>query len=314
MRGACAMRNTLPCRCRKHSRAPVHRPTGRVPASTHHIVMGRSGTCSHASVSLTSCPEVAPWAAGVLRRQLACQLPAAGPRNQRGPRLRVEASADNHARRRRGHGACAQEAHRCAPPPAARRCSALPCPARCRRSALAACCLASCALHLEPRADAPSSREAHGNLSPSSILLQVPSSFRAEEPHAVVDGVLAASTAAAALDAGKGMAKIANFGLSVQFRKGVTHASNVKPRRAAARFAVPALPNCRCNSPDFLSQRGLQRVRATRCGLPRARARSCAPHCQHDPAYALTPPPLRVQRARLQRARGQGPRAPRLRV
>jgi serine/threonine protein kinase len=69
---------------------------------------------------------------------------------------------------------------------------------------------------------------AHGDLNPSNILLQVPPSARQDELHCPIDEAIAAEIAARALDSEQCTAKLANFGLSVQFREGVTHASNVK--------------------------------------------------------------------------------------
>lgn len=69
---------------------------------------------------------------------------------------------------------------------------------------------------------------AHGSLTPANILLQVPPSARIDEPQSAMDERRAAAMAAAALDEEQCMAKIANFGLSVQMRRGVTRASNVK--------------------------------------------------------------------------------------
>eukprot|EP00892_Ulva_mutabilis_P000662 jgi/Ulvmu1/10597/UM065_0051.1 len=61
----------------------------------------------------------------------------------------------------------------------------------------------------------------HGDLTTANVLLQVPPSERAEEPHSVLEGDHAALLAARALDSEQCTAKISDFGLSVQHHGGM---------------------------------------------------------------------------------------------
>ena len=70
---------------------------------------------------------------------------------------------------------------------------------------------------------------AHGHLTPSNILLQVPPSARAEDASTALDGRHAAEMAAQALDREQCMAKIANFGLSLQLHGGPGRATEAEP-------------------------------------------------------------------------------------
>jgi hypothetical protein len=106
----------------------------------------------------------------------------------------------------------------------------------------------------------PLVRAAHGELCPSNILLQVCPSAR-EAEHATDDAQMA-QLAARAMDNERCRAKVANFGLGVQFQPGVSHASNVK-EGALLCFQTGPIPSlhspwnasivdrlsfCRCNT------------------------------------------------------------------